>query len=650
MHYPRVRRYIDDVCVREPAFYADHGGPGWYPELQHPIQVRLAVRYNPLLKKDVYIQPNSLFFSGLKDGLSKGDLRELLDEYGAERGMEFALFQPHKQNHRTSIGIMLFPSQRQAEDAMYALNKNSNHLGVSRGENRGDFRVRYSEINSLGHRQDDISDILLVREILSISDAYIPTYIPESKYGNVAQPSSPTGWHAVGYSRDQFTTKRKAQDLDKLPQDPRKSGKGKHAAEDTPSPPKRRALEPVNEKASDETAEWVGTESAIASMMRGPLQPVGLGHPSSSQLPSVPQHHSYTSTLDATRGPFRVTGSKDSKKKNKKSGRRPRSPPYYRRTSPDHPKLVSAPNGNRPTSRRMSASPYSIIPDCPELSVLSQDQKKVLSDALHLLGDRPKQVKGREVLDTPSQAEKFARDQQAARKQRRNPVASILNDSTSSDSVKEPKAMLTPAEIEQQARPTSSSPMPQSFISTGPANTGTTFAPLLKGDFDRKSKPGVNHSDPLEAGEIREHDDVPAKAISDQSLLDGAAAEALPARSSFTAHRETLSLSALTMFSHHLHPNPQVGSYREPRFIALSPEGKTLTLSHSTVNTRASRAQQQVEFPIESLSDVQRRILGVEKRWVLNGPAWEKWQESREGVVVLDARVEDRIEGGRTIV
>ncbi|TYJ57439.1 hypothetical protein B9479_001755 [Cryptococcus floricola] len=650
MHYPRVGRYIDDVCVREPAFYADHGGPGWYPELQHPNQVRLAVRYNPLLKEDVYIQPNALFFSGLKDGLSKGALRELLDEYGVERGMEFAVFQPHKQIHRSSMGIMLFPSQRQAEDAMYVLNKNSNHLGVSRGGKRGDFRVRYSEINSLGHRQHDISDILLVRENLSISDAYIPTYIPESNDGIVAHPSSPTGWHAVGYSRDEFTTKRKAQDLDKLPQDPRKSGKSKHAAEDTPSPPKRRALEPVNEKASDETEAWVGTENAIASNMRTPLQPVGPGHPSSSQLPSVPQHHPHTSTLDAIRGPFRLIGSKDSKKKNKKSGRRPRSPPYYRRTSPDNPNLVFAPNGNRPTSRRMSASPYSIIPDCPELSVLSQDQKKVLADALHLLGDTPKQVKGREALDTASQAEKFARAQQAAREQRRNPVAPILNDSAPSDSVKEPKAMLTPAEIEQQARSTSSSPVPQSFISTGTANTGTTFAPLPKGDSDRKSKPGVNHPDPLEAGEIREHEDVPAEAISDQSLLDGAAAEALPARPSFTAHRETLSLSALTKFSHHLHPNPKVGSYREPRFVALSPGGKTLTLSHSTVNTRASRAQQQDQFPIENMSDVQRRILGVEKRWVLNGPAWEKWKESREGVVVVDAGVEDKIEGGRTIV
>lgn len=87
MQYPRVNRYPDNVLVRLPAYYADHGGPGWYPEVQSPHQTRLAVRYSSALRKNVYIQPNALFISGIKEELGMQGIREILYSLGVERGV-----------------------------------------------------------------------------------------------------------------------------------------------------------------------------------------------------------------------------------------------------------------------------------------------------------------------------------------------------------------------------------------------------------------------------------------------------------------------------------------------------------------------------------------------------------------------------------
>ncbi|WVQ72266.1 hypothetical protein IAR50_001815 [Cryptococcus sp. DSM 104548] len=641
MHYSRVKRYIDDVCVREPAYYADPGEPGWYPELQHPNQARLAVRYSPLLEKYVYIQPNSLFFSGLKDGLGKSDLRALLDRFGVERGMEFSLFQPHKSYPSTSMGIMTFPSQRQAEDAMYVLNQNSETLGKVRGEGRNDFRVRYSEINSLGLRQHDISDILLVREDLSITDAYVPTYLGDSNGGFPHRPSSPSRWHAVGYSRDEFSTKRKVQDFET----PRKDdGKGGHAAEDSPSPPKRRALEPVKNETSDEKDGWHGTDGAIAFKMRQPLQPIGLGHPSSFHRLAAYQYHFYPGTIDPESGPVRLARSRNSKKK--KGGKRSLSP-HRRSSATDNPNLFSAPGGNRPMPRGMTLD--QTTSNCSELSVLSNDQKKVLAYVLPLLPDLPQGIKGRAVTDTPSQAEKFARSTEAAKQelaQEKKLVASSLSESLSGAAGKEP----SPAEVEQKTRLTSwtLSMLQRSILSARPESPVSPGSALKQRDVsDRKGKLHFKSPDSPEAGEIIEASAASAVADTKPSLLDGTAVEALPAKPTFIPRRETLQPSILARFSRQLHPNANVEPYREPRFIALSPDGQTLTLSHSATDTRAFPAKQPDVFPIEKLSDAQRRILGVEKRWVLNGPAWERWKDSREGVVVVDANDEHEVGGDR---
>lgn len=87
MQYPRVNQYPDDVFVLLPAYYADHGGPGWYPELQCPQKAHLAVQYRSALRKDVYIHLKAFFIPGIKEELGKQGIREILHSFGAERGV-----------------------------------------------------------------------------------------------------------------------------------------------------------------------------------------------------------------------------------------------------------------------------------------------------------------------------------------------------------------------------------------------------------------------------------------------------------------------------------------------------------------------------------------------------------------------------------
>lgn len=85
MQYPRANQYPDDVFVRLPAYYDDHGGPGWYPELQCPQQAHLAVQYRSALRKNVYMQRKAFFILGIKEELGKHGIREILYSFGAER-------------------------------------------------------------------------------------------------------------------------------------------------------------------------------------------------------------------------------------------------------------------------------------------------------------------------------------------------------------------------------------------------------------------------------------------------------------------------------------------------------------------------------------------------------------------------------------
>ncbi|OXG28849.1 hypothetical protein C361_00501 [Cryptococcus neoformans Tu259-1] len=208
MQYPRVNRYPDNVLVRLPAYYADHGGPGWYPELQSPHQTRLAMRYSSALRKDVYIQPNALFIPGIKEELGMQGIREILYSLGVERGLEFTMYRPLRHLSGLVMTTIQFPSQRQAEDVLITVNKN-NHLFVS---STSELKARYHEINSRGVNAASTKDILLVREELSLAPAYIPTIVPP----HLAHLLSfqPARWNAVGYARDAFVNKRKLTEYD----------------------------------------------------------------------------------------------------------------------------------------------------------------------------------------------------------------------------------------------------------------------------------------------------------------------------------------------------------------------------------------------------------------------------------------------------
>lgn len=142
MQHPRVNRYPDNVLIRLPAYYADYGGPGWYPELQFPHQTRLAVRYSSALRKYVYIQPNALYISGIKEELGKEGICEILYSFGVERGvsrichhsgmeanivqLEFTMYQPLRHLPGLVMTTMQFPSQRQAEDVLIIVVSNDN--------------------------------------------------------------------------------------------------------------------------------------------------------------------------------------------------------------------------------------------------------------------------------------------------------------------------------------------------------------------------------------------------------------------------------------------------------------------------------------------------------------------------------------------
>ncbi|XAO22465.1 hypothetical protein I312_101236 [Cryptococcus bacillisporus CA1280] len=254
MQYPRANQYPDDVFVRLPAYYDDHGGPGWYPELQCPQQAHLAVQYRSALRKNVHIQRKAFFILGIKEELGKQGIREILYSFGAER--RFTKCQPlrHFPGHvRTTIQ---FPCQHKAEDVLMIANRNS-HLLVS---SSSELKVRYPEIDSRGFNTASTRDILLVREEIPLTSAYIPTIAPSHP---AHLPSSqPSRWNAVGYARDAFVNKRKLAEYDPnlyplaynhLPDSLDKSSLhslgcegmescGPHDLREAPSPRKRRLL------------------------------------------------------------------------------------------------------------------------------------------------------------------------------------------------------------------------------------------------------------------------------------------------------------------------------------------------------------------------------------------------------------------------
>ncbi|KAK8844747.1 hypothetical protein IAR55_006597 [Kwoniella newhampshirensis] len=202
MDPPRVKRYVDQIVVRHPSFYPDHGGPGWYPELQYPTQTRLAVRYNPLLEREVYVQLNAVFLSGLNMDMSKEDVMRVLGNFGVAHEAKIALFQPNKKQPGYRIAIIQFPSARQAEDAMNLVNDNRH---VFRSQ---EFRARYSEVNAKGPNEGSVRDILLVREEFSLTPPHVPTVLSSNQLPFPHPPSAT--WNAVGYSRNASRGKRKS--------------------------------------------------------------------------------------------------------------------------------------------------------------------------------------------------------------------------------------------------------------------------------------------------------------------------------------------------------------------------------------------------------------------------------------------------------
>ncbi|WVQ82910.1 hypothetical protein IAT38_005046 [Cryptococcus sp. DSM 104549] len=206
MQPPRVNRYVDDILIKVPAFYGDTGGPGWYPELQHPVQTRLAVRFNPILGRTVYINPTAIFMTGVRHGMGMEDVRRVFTDLGVGHGMEFTLFTCHKFMTDVSIVIAEFPSARQAEQALLLANENRHLLDTPHFE----FRARYSDVNATGPLQGTVRDILLVREELALTRLYLPTTLSSPH-----SPPPPTPqWNAVGFSRDAFRGKRKSSEYD----------------------------------------------------------------------------------------------------------------------------------------------------------------------------------------------------------------------------------------------------------------------------------------------------------------------------------------------------------------------------------------------------------------------------------------------------
>ncbi|WRT63229.1 uncharacterized protein IL334_000132 [Kwoniella shivajii] len=162
---PRARRFVDGTLVIRPRYYADPGPEGYYPELQYPIQTRLGIRYSSFLQKQVYIQLNAVFMSGLRPTYTEKDLRNILNDISTN--IRFDCFHPHKSRNG-KITCMEFQSAKQADEVIIFANTHRTLFSD------GDFIARYSDWYARGVNAESTRDILLVREELALSPPYTP--------------------------------------------------------------------------------------------------------------------------------------------------------------------------------------------------------------------------------------------------------------------------------------------------------------------------------------------------------------------------------------------------------------------------------------------------------------------------------------------
>ncbi|WWD22700.1 hypothetical protein CI109_107193 [Kwoniella shandongensis] len=277
---PRVRRYVDNIAVRYPSFYPDNGGPGWYPELQYPTQTRLDVRYNNVLGREVYIQLNAVFFTGLRKDMNEGDVLDVLATLGVANGAKFTLLLSNRRQPDYRIAIIEFPTARQAEDAIV---RSSENRAVFRSR---EFRARYSEINGNGPCQGSLRDILLVREEFALTPLHIPTSLsvnhlsPRHRQAPPSLPSPPPSappWNAVGFARDSFQKKRKSLNVE--PEPTLRRRKRRHTLTDEADeeedisdlPPIYRTDNTISKSTSSSASRSKSTlDDTIASRMRRP--------------------------------------------------------------------------------------------------------------------------------------------------------------------------------------------------------------------------------------------------------------------------------------------------------------------------------------------------------------------------------------------
>ncbi|WVQ94177.1 hypothetical protein IAU59_001255 [Kwoniella sp. CBS 9459] len=218
---PRVKRYVDNVAVLRPRYYPDPGPEGFYPELQYPTQTRLAVKWNEYLGRETYIQLNAVFMTGIMRAFGREDVRAAFNDIS--RDIDITLFQVHAKHPEEMIAILEFPTPQQAEQAIRFANSNGRILGD------GHFFARYADVNLKGPHAESTKDILLVREEFALSPPYTPLiglnppdqFFPPQPHRHASSPLD-IGWHAVGYARDSFSTKRSLSEVDHQWSAPRK--------------------------------------------------------------------------------------------------------------------------------------------------------------------------------------------------------------------------------------------------------------------------------------------------------------------------------------------------------------------------------------------------------------------------------------------
>jgi len=67
--------------MRDPAYYADPGDEGWYPELQVPHRSPLEVEYSDKWKRQVYVKPCDLVIPALKLSVKLGKVERYFSRF-----------------------------------------------------------------------------------------------------------------------------------------------------------------------------------------------------------------------------------------------------------------------------------------------------------------------------------------------------------------------------------------------------------------------------------------------------------------------------------------------------------------------------------------------------------------------------------------